>query len=43
MDWITIIILLTITGCIIKTTDIKKRISAIFLIIIILFIEWFIK
>ena len=39
MDWITLTVLLTILGCVIKTSSLKYRISGIFLIILILFID----
>ena len=42
-NWLTILILLAIGGCVIKTSDIKKRIFAIVLMIGILFMEWFLQ
>ena len=42
-NWITIIILFTIGGCVYKTSDLKKRILGIVLIIVILFMEWYLQ
>ena len=43
MDWITITILATISGCAYKTSDPKQRMGGIVLIILILFMNYFLK
>ena len=41
--WFTIIIVLTIGGCVIKTSDLNKKIGGVILIILILFMEWYLQ
>jgi len=41
--WFTIICILGILGCVVKTSEPKKRIGGIVLIILILFMEWFLQ
>mgnify|MGYP004351900847 CR=1 FL=1 len=43
MDWITIIIIASICGCIYKTSNSKQRIGGVILIILILLFEYFLK
>ncbi len=42
-NWIQIVIILMIAGCVYKTSDLRKRIAGIVLIILILFMDWFLQ
>ena len=42
-NWIQIVIILMIAGCVYKTSDLSKRIGGVVLIILILLMDWFLK
>jgi len=42
-NWIQIATILMIAGCVYKTSDLRKRIGGIVLIILILFMDWFLQ
>ena len=41
--WFLIIIILTIGGCVIKSSDIKTKMGGIVLIVLILFMNWYLQ
>ena len=42
-NWIQIVIIFMIGGCVYKTSDLSKRIGGIVLIILILFMDWYLQ